>query len=69
MCDCVATMNAVLAEHNAALVVPLVGPARCMVDRYQIQTGRGTKKPPYVFANHCPFCGEKYPREGEASCG
>lgn len=69
MCDCISKMNDVLREHNTALTVPLLGEPRALVDVYQVETGRGKKRAVHVFANHCPFCGEKYAREAQSSRG
>lgn len=60
MCNCITEINANLCEHNTALTVPLLGQARAILSTYQVETGRGKKKAAYVFANYCPFCGEKY---------
>lgn len=60
MCDCIREMNDHLREHNTAIVVPLLGETRAMVETYQIETGRGKKRAARVFANYCPFCGGKY---------
>lgn len=60
MCECITSMDKVLQEHNTALTVALIGPARALVDSYQVKGGRGQKKALRVFANYCPFCGEKY---------
>lgn len=63
MCDCISTVNAMLAEHNTALTVPIQfggGPARLVVDTHQIESGRGKKKAAIMCATFCPFCGERY---------
>lgn len=69
MCDCVATTDAAMKEHNTAIVVPLLGPARCLVETYRIEKRRDGKRPVHLFANYCPFCGEKYPKEDETLRG
>lgn len=66
MCECISDMNAKLAEHNTAVVVPLLGQARMMVETYQVETGRGKKKAAKLFANYCPMCGEQYSAGGPA---
>lgn len=61
MCNCIKLMDAQLADHNGALVTTfLADPPVCVVEVYQLKTGRGQKKPPKVLASFCPMCGEKY---------
>lgn len=65
-CNCITEMNDKLREHNTALTVPLLGQPRAILSTYQVETGRGKKKAAYVFANYCPFCGDKYAAERKA---
>jgi len=64
MCDCIAKVNALLAEHNTMLLEPIFVspdmPTRLFVETVQIKSGRGLKKACSMFASFCPFCGEKY---------
>lgn len=60
-CTCIAEMNARLADHNGGLVCTLFGsPQRVAVEVYQLETGRGKKRPPKAIASYCPFCGTSY---------
>lgn len=66
-CNCITDMDAKLAEYNTVLTKPMLGTPRAILSTYQLETGRGKKKAAYVFANYCPFCGERYmPEAGEA---
>lgn len=68
MCDCIKTMDEQLAPLNGALVTTfLANPAVCVLEVYQLKTGRGQKKPPKVLASFCPMCGVKYERKAEAA--
>lgn len=74
MCSCIAEMNERLKEHNGGIVCTMFGsPSRAVVEVYQLETGRGKKRPPKAIASFCPFCGEKYgfaalpTKDGEAS--
>lgn len=61
MCNCIAEMNGKLAEHNGGIVCTMFGkPPRAAIEVYQLETGRGKKRPPKAIASFCPFCGEKY---------
>ncbi len=67
-CTCISEMNAKLDDHNGALVTTMFGkPERTCVEVYQVKTGRGTKKPPKALASFCPFCGQKYAEEDQAT--
>ena len=60
MCDCVKTVNELLAQHNTKVELPWFGPQQVFVTTIKIdQKKRGNPKS--MFASHCPFCGEKYP--------
>lgn len=67
-CDCISTVNAMLAERNTKLMLPITfsslndptEPQRLMVVTDQIETGRGKKKAAGMFATYCPFCGVSY---------
>jgi hypothetical protein len=72
MCECVAKVNAKLAEHNTALeqaiVVSLRGPGMRL--SLLVQTGRLHSRTPAerrskvqkVMPSFCPFCGKKIDR-------
>ena len=63
-CDCIQTVNAMLAERNTRIMLPIVfgdQTPRVMIVTDQIETGRGKKKAAGMFATFCPFCGVKYP--------
>lgn len=63
-CDCIDTVNEMLAAHNTRLNLPmtmayLMGnePQRLLVETTQIETGRGKPKAKAMFSTFCPFCG------------
>jgi len=66
-CDCITRVDAMLAERNTRIKMPLVfamgaEPAPTpapMIVTDQIETGRGKKKAVGMFATFCPFCGIK----------
>ena len=62
-CNCIETVDAMLAERNTRLTQPLVfsddQSPRLMIVTEQIDTGRGKKKACGMFATYCPFCGVK----------
>lgn len=64
VCDCIDTMNNVLAEKNGRLVQGFSyvrGEGRLELLPVFIETEKidsKKKKPPAVVANFCPFCGE-----------
>lgn len=63
-CDCIQTVDTMLAEHNTRIMLPIVfgdQTPRVMIVTDQIETGRGKKKAVGMFATFCPFCGVKYP--------
>lgn len=60
MCDCIKTANAFLADRNTRITLPLFGPQRPFVQTEKLDDKK-RGKPSFMFANHCPFCGEKYP--------
>jgi hypothetical protein len=67
-CECIAEVNAKLAEHNAQVHVPMFiigrkpgaepGP-RVFVETIKLDEKR-RGKPPALFATFCPFCGIRY---------
>lgn len=63
-CDCISTVDAMLAERNTRIMLPIMmgadQTARPMIVTDQIETGRGKKKACGMFATFCPFCGLKY---------
>ncbi len=63
-CDCMATVDAKLAERNTRIMLPIVfggdQTPRPMIVTDQIQAGRGKQKAVGLFATYCPFCGSKY---------
>jgi hypothetical protein len=65
--DCVARINALLAERNTVIAQAIsFGPPRELI---QIATAKADHKvrgkPALFFASHCPFCGAKL-ETGEA---
>lgn len=60
-CDCIETVNAMLAERNTRLMLPIMlgtdQTPRLMIVTDQIKSGRGQKKAVGMFATYCPFCG------------
>jgi hypothetical protein len=60
-CDCIATVNAELAERNTRIMLPIIfgddQAQRPMIETEQIETGRGKAKAVGLFATFCPFCG------------
>lgn len=63
-CNCISTVDAMLAERNTRIMVPIMLGAdqtpRPMIVTDQIETGRGKKKAVGMFATFCPFCGVRY---------
>lgn len=63
-CTCTKTVNAMLAERNTRLMLPLMlsedQTPRVMIVTDQIETGRGKKKAVGMLATFCPFCGVPY---------
>lgn len=65
-CDCITTVDAMLAERNTRIMIPIMlggHTPRPMIVTDQIETGRGKKKAVGMFATFCPFCGVKYDAE------
>lgn len=59
MCNCMATVDIKLAEHNSKIELPWFGPQLPRIITMKVdQKKRG--KPIGVFATFCPFCGDKY---------
>lgn len=60
-CNCIETVDAMLAERNTRLTQPIVfsdnQAPRLMIVTEQIESGRGKKKACGMFATFCPFCG------------
>lgn len=59
MCGCIETITADLKSKNGELLTTLFGTPRIIISPGKV--GRG-KKPPYLLASYCPFCGEQYPQ-------
>lgn len=63
-CNCISTVNTMLAERNTRIMLPIMlggdQTPRVMIVTDQIETGRGKKKAVGMFATYCPFCGECY---------
>ena len=66
MCDCIETVNKHLAEFNTKIELPMwtsSGTRRPFVQTMKVdEKKRG--KPRMMFANCCPFCGERYAEAG-----
>ena len=71
-CHCIDKINKAMSAVNGMLYRPLMIQfetgrtglsTRVAVMTEQVETGRGKKKAPTVFATFCPFCGVKYPEE------
>lgn len=62
-CDCISKFDAMLAERNTRIAIPLIlsepSTVRPMIETQQVMTGRGKAKAVSVFATFCPFCGVK----------
>lgn len=63
MCGCIDRVDGLLKERgNTALNVPMFvddGPVRLFVETMK-RDEKKRGKPEKLFANFCPFCGEKY---------
>lgn len=63
-CDCIALVDAKLAEHNTRIMLPIMLGAdqtvRPMIVTDQIVSGRGKQKAVGMFATFCPWCGLAY---------
>lgn len=64
MCDCNERVDGLLKERgsNTVLNLPMFvgdGPARVFVETMK-RDEKKRGKPEKMFANFCPFCGEKY---------
>ncbi len=63
-CNCIAEVDAKLAERNTRIMLPIMLGAdqtpRAMIVTDQIETGRGEQKAVGMFATFCPFCGVSY---------
>lgn len=73
-CDCITTVDAMLAERNTRIMLPIMlgrdQTPRPMIVTEQIESGRGKKKAVGMFATFCPFCGVRYepaPAEPQAA--
>ncbi len=64
MCNCIVEIDAMLAERNTRIMIPITFSADHsnipMIVTEQIETGRGKRKAIGMFATFCPFCGQKY---------
>lgn len=71
-CNCIETVDAMLAQHNTRLMIPMIltgdQTPKVMIVTEQIETGRGKKKAKGMIATFCPFCGVPY-RASDASPG
>ena len=64
MCNCIAEVNKHLAEHNTEITLPLIGRQQPFIQTNKInEKTRG--KSALLFATCCPFCGAKYPNDGD----
>ena len=60
--DCIAQINALLAEKNTKLVAAFSfsNPSRELIQVSTEKADRNLRgKPVAMFASHCPFCGAK----------
>lgn len=64
-CNCADLIDDMLKPRNGVLVGTLrlnpAGPRRVYVAIEKLDTAE-RQKPPMLQANHCPFCGKKYPK-------
>ncbi len=68
MCDCVKKTNALLAQYNTRLVLPMIGPQRVLIETTKADNQK-RGKPASMFASFCPFCGERYQADQESRFG
>lgn len=63
-CGCINTVDAMLAERNTRIMLPIMlgrdQTPRVMIVTEQVESGRGKKKAVGMFATFCPFCGDRY---------
>jgi len=59
MCDCLATINRDLVEHNTKIMLPMIGRRRPFVETMKLDAKKRVTAVK-VIASYCPFCGEKY---------
>jgi hypothetical protein len=63
-CDCLSTVNAMLAERNTRLMIPIMFGAdqtpRVMIETEQVERGRGKPRAVAMFATFCSFYGVRY---------
>ncbi len=65
MCDCITTVDKLLAQRNAKLGVTfnlLTGQTFPKLEVEKLEP-RNKQKPPLMIPSYCPFCGEPYRRE------
>jgi hypothetical protein len=60
MCNCIDEVDAFLADRNARIMMPIIGPQRPFVETMKVDPAKRGRIPS-MFASFCPFCGEKYP--------
>lgn len=58
-CDCIAQVNLLLKDKNAAVETNLFGAPMTLVSLYKVDSKK-RGKPPFFQATYCPFCGVKY---------
>lgn len=63
MCDCIKTLNATLAEHNAVVDAPMMmnmktGKTRIAWRIPLLKLNKSRKALPVLVAQFCPQCGE-----------
>jgi len=70
MCDCIAILDAQLANDGQCLNATLSSPQRAVIDVVRIDKGISENRAgrtKSLLATHCPWCGEAYTPRGNAT--